>query len=54
MKAFIFDMDGVIIDSEPLHNKIVRSILAENNISLLMKNSINSLVWLLLLYLIFS
>ncbi len=32
MKAFIFDMDGVIIDSEPLHNKIVRSILAENNI----------------------
>lgn len=32
MKAFIFDMDGVIIDSEPLHNKIVRGILAESNI----------------------
>lgn len=32
MKAFIFDMDGVIIDTEPLHNKIVRGILAKDNI----------------------
>lgn len=31
-EAFIFDMDGVIIDSEPLHDKIVRSILAKDNI----------------------
>jgi len=28
MKAFIFDMDGVIIDSEPLHNEMILKTLA--------------------------
>ena len=28
MQGFIFDMDGVIIDSEPLHTKIKRKVLA--------------------------
>ena len=32
MQAFIFDMDGVIIDSEPIHNKVVKEVLLENNI----------------------
>lgn len=32
MKAFIFDMDGVIIDSEPLHNKIVIDLIHDLNI----------------------
>ena len=31
-RAFIFDMDGVIIDSEPIHDKVVRGILAKDNI----------------------
>ncbi|WP_196593772.1 HAD family hydrolase [Pectinatus sottacetonis] len=32
MKAFIFDMDGVIINSEPFHNKIISEVLAKYNI----------------------
>lgn len=31
-EAFIFDMDGVIIDTEPIHDEIVRGILAKDNI----------------------
>lgn len=27
MKAFIFDMDGVIIDSEPIHNRVIKDFL---------------------------
>lgn len=27
MKAFIFDMDGVIIDSEPMHNAVIRKLM---------------------------
>lgn len=32
MKAFIFDMDGVIIDSEPIHNKVVKEVLLQDGI----------------------
>lgn len=32
MQAFIFDMDGVIIDSEPIHNRVVKEVLLKNNI----------------------
>ena len=34
MQAFIFDMDGVIIDSEPIHTKIIRTTLIEHNITI--------------------
>ena len=30
MKAFIFDMDGVIIDSEPIHNQVIKEFLANH------------------------
>ncbi|WP_196605096.1 HAD family hydrolase [Pectinatus haikarae] len=33
MKAFIFDMDGVIIDSEPMHNATLSEMLKEYNIT---------------------
>ncbi|WP_147535495.1 HAD family hydrolase [Bacillus marasmi] len=33
-KAFIFDMDGVIINSEPMHEKIELSVAAEQGIEL--------------------
>jgi HAD superfamily hydrolase (TIGR01509 family) len=33
-KGFIFDMDGVIIDSEPIYTEIVKSILAELNVKM--------------------
>lgn len=32
MKAFIFDMDGVIIDSEPVHKQVIKEVLLKNNI----------------------
>lgn len=32
MKAFIFDMDGVIIDSEPMHNATLAGIMKEYHI----------------------
>lgn len=32
MKAFIFDMDGVIIDSEPIHNKVIKEVLLKSNV----------------------
>ena len=32
MKAFIFDMDGVIIDSEPMHNATLAEIMKEYDI----------------------
>lgn len=34
MQAFIFDMDGVIIDSEPIHNKVIAEKLAKHNVNL--------------------
>lgn len=33
MQAFIFDMDGVIIDSEPIHNKVIAEKLSKHNIN---------------------
>ncbi len=33
MQAFIFDMDGVIIDSEPIHNEVVQEVLIKDNIT---------------------
>ena len=33
-KALIFDMDGVLIDSEPLHNKIEQDMLKELSVNL--------------------
>jgi len=38
MKAFIFDMDGVIIDSEPLHNEIILQTLAYFKIPFVAEN----------------
>jgi len=38
MKAFIFDMDGVIIDSEPLHNEIILKTLAYFKIPFVAEN----------------
>lgn len=32
MEAFIFDMDGVIIDSEPVHNKVVKEVLLQDGV----------------------
>ncbi|MFW6362691.1 MAG: HAD family hydrolase [Spirochaeta sp.] len=34
LKAVIFDMDGVIIDSEPLHTQVVIEVLAEQGIAM--------------------
>lgn len=31
LKAVIFDMDGVLVNTEPIHYKVVREILNENN-----------------------
>lgn len=31
MKAFIFDMDGVIIDSEPIHKQVIKEFLQKHN-----------------------
>ena len=33
MKAFIFDMDGVIIDSEPIHLHVMQQVMNKHNIS---------------------
>ncbi|WP_071392992.1 HAD family hydrolase [Bacillus tuaregi] len=37
-KAFIFDMDGVIINSEPLHNQVELEFACQNNIPLTEKD----------------
>ncbi len=34
MQAFIFDMDGVIIDSEPIHCDVMREVLSKDHINI--------------------
>lgn len=34
MKAFIFDMDGVIIDSEPIHSQVIKEFLNNHHYSI--------------------
>ncbi len=34
MRAVVFDMDGVLLDSEPLHHEVVNELLAENGLSI--------------------
>ena len=33
MKAFIYDMDGVIVDSEPVHLRVEQQILAKQGVT---------------------
>ena len=33
MKAFIYDMDGVIVDSEPVHLRVEQQILAKQGVN---------------------